>query len=373
MTDSRLRALAKTVMRDSLLLAPGERVLIDIWDGAEDFACCLVQAAYEAEALPFVLLQSSRVNRALYQGASEESMADWLRFEQVRMEAMDAYVVVRKQDNIYAYSDVPPRQMERFSRYYGRLHNQIRIPNTKWCVLRYPNDAMAQLAAMSTEAFEDYYFNACCLDYVRMRELIGPLRAYLAEADEVRILGPGTDLVFSIKGMCAPVSTCGRWNLPCGEVGMPVHPDSANGSIAYNVPSCYQGRVFRDIRFVLKEGVITEARADDSEGLNQILDTDAGARRIGEFAMGLNPFITRPAMDTLFDEKMALSLHFTPGHSNVNPSAIHWDLVTSHAAELGGGRIWVDGKLLRRDGLFVGEFEALNPDNLKKEVGPRPM
>ena len=152
---------------------------------------------------------------------------------------------------------------------------------------------------------------------------------------------------------------------------MQVVPGSANGTISYNLPSAFQGFVFRDVRLVLRDGQSVEASANDSERLNRILDTDAGARRIGEFSMGVNPYITRPILDTLFDEKMTMSLHFTPGNSQNNPSAIHWDLVTSHAPQYGGGSIWLDGELIRQDGIFVPEdLQGLNPEPLRAYVKP---
>ena len=217
----------------------------------------------------------------------------------------------------------------------------------------------------------DFYCNTCCLDYRRLNQLVTPLRTRLSQADQIRLVGPGTDLTFSIKGLCLPKSTCGTWNVPCGETGMPVVQDSANGTIQYNMPSYFQGFRFENIRFVLKDGVIVEATANNTALLNSILDIDPGARRIGEFALGFNPYVTRPIFDTLFDEKMQMSLHFTPGNSPNNPSSIHWDLVTSHAPEHGGGEVWVDGELIRKDSLFLTEdLVQLNPEALLPEIAP---
>ena len=365
MIDQRFYKLAAQVIDYSVSLKPGERVLIDVWDGADDLGTALMEAAYAVGGLPFVTHQSMRMNRCMIQNATVAYMEDWLRYQSYRMREMDAYIVVRKKENVNEWAGIDPERMAIFEKYHGRLHFGIRIPQTKWCVLRYPNASMAQLAGMSTEEFEDYYFKACCLDYRRMCKVVEPLAKLCARTDQVRIVAPGTDITFSVKGLCPGVPRCGQRNVPCGEMGMPVVVDSANGEITYNVPSEIQGTVFRDIHLVLRDGLIVEATSSDTKRMNEILDTDANARRIGEFALGFNPFLTRTTIDTIFDEKRTKTIHFTPGNSEINPSAIHWDIVQSHAAEDGGGEIWFDGELIRKDGLFVREdLLPLNPENL---------
>ena len=164
-------------------------------------------------------------------------------------------------------------------------------------------------------------------------------------------------------------SCCGMFNRPCGETGMGIVQGTANGTIRYNIPSHYKGTLFTDVELTFRDGVIVHATANDTKRLNQILDTDPGARRIGEFAIGFNPLITKPMNDTLFDEKMRMSLHFTPGNGGNNPSEIHWDLVQSHDPAYGGGEIWFDDVLVRKDGLFViDELKGLNPEQLRKEI-----
>lgn len=369
MKDPRIRKMAKQVIEYSVHLQPGEKVLIDIWDEAYDFAEELVGAAQEAGGQPFVNLQSLSLNRRLIMNATEESMEAWYKYENFRMEDMDAYIVVRKNHNNKTYEGIPAEKMRLYNKYYGKLHYGTRITNTKWCVLRYPNDSFAQSAGMSTQELEDYFFENCCLNYRRMNELAAPLNDLMMRTDQIAIKAPGTELTFSIKGCCKPPA-CGIFNIPCGETGMPIIPESANGRISYNLPSFFQNTLFEDISLTLKDGKIVEARSNHTERMNEILDTDPNARRIGEFAMGFNPYITRPINDTLFDEKMAMTMHFTPGNDSIyNPSAIHWDIVTSHAREMGGGEIYADGVLIRKDGLFVlDELKQLNPRELKKEL-----
>ena len=369
MKDPRIRKMAKQVIEYSVHLQPGEKVLIDIWDEAYDFAEELVGAAQEAGGQPFVNLQSLSLNRQLIMNATEESMEAWYKYENFRMEDMDAYIVVRKNHNNKTYEGIPAEKMRLYNKYYGKLHYGTRITNTKWCVLRYPNDSFAQSAGMSTQELEDFFFENCCLNYRRMNELAAPLNDLMMRTDQIAIKAPGTELTFSIKGCCKPPA-CGIFNIPCGETGMPIIPESANGRISYNLPSFFQNTLFEDISLTLKDGKIVEARSNHTERMNEILDTDPNARRIGEFAMGFNPYITRPINDTLFDEKMAMTMHFTPGNDSIyNPSAIHWDIVTSHAREMGGGEIYADGVLIRKDGLFVlDELKQLNPRELKKEL-----
>jgi len=369
MKDPRIEKMAKQVIEYSVHLQPGEKVLIDIWDEAYDFAEALMDVAQRVGAYPYINLQSLTLNRHMIMRATEESMEAWYRYENYRMEDMDAYIVVRKNNNIKTYEGIPSEQMKLYNRYYGKLHYGTRITNTKWCVLRYPNDSFAQAAGMSTEKLEDFFFDTCCLNYRRMNELAAPLNDLMMRTDQIRIKAPGTDISFSIKDCCKPPA-CGIFNIPCGETGMPIIPESANGIISYNLPSFFQNTLFENIRLTLKDGIITEAVSNHTERMNQILDTDKNSRRIGEFAMGFNPYITKPIQDTLFDEKMAMTMHFTPGNdSRYNPSAIHWDIVTSHAKEMGGGEIYADGVLIRKDGLFVlDELKQLNPEEMKKEL-----
>ena len=247
---------------------------------------------------------------------------------------------------------------------------EIRVPKTRWVVLRYPSPAMAQMAAMSEEAFEDWYFSVCTMDYAKMSKAMDSLVEVMARTDKVRIVGPGTDITFSIKGL-PPIKCDGTMNIPDGEVYSAPVRDSVTGCISYNTPAEHEGFTYEKIRFVFEKGRIVEATCNDNVRIRRVLDVDEGARYVGEFSIGVNPFITSPMKETLFDEKIAGSIHFTPGNSyddcfNGNRSALHWDLVLIQTAEWGGGEIWFDGALVRKDGRFVApELELLNPENLR--------
>ncbi|HMM22915.1 MAG TPA: aminopeptidase [Selenomonadales bacterium] len=366
--DLRINLLAKNLIRYSTELKPGEKVLIEVFDQALPLVKALVDEAYRADAVPFVAIKNNQVLRALLKGASAEQLKLTAGWEAERMRAMDAYIGIRAAENITELSDVPSGQMKLFQQHWQKpVHTDLRVPHTKWCVLRYPGPTMAQLAGMSTEAFEDFYFQVCNLDYAKMSAAMDPLVELMRQTDKVQIVGPGTDLVFSIKDI--PAIKCdGRLNIPDGEVYTAPVKSSVNGVLSYNTPAVYQGVTYENIRLEFRDGKIIKATASDTEKINKVLDTDEGARFVGEFALGVNPYIKKAMKDTLFDEKINGSFHFTPGSSydnafNGNKSAIHWDLVSIQTPEYGGGEIWFDNVLIRKDGKFVlPQLAALNPE-----------
>jgi aminopeptidase len=371
MRDPRIQTLAKNLITYSVELKKGEKVLIENFGLQRELVTALVQEAYLAGGFPFVLLKDHQVDRSLLMGAQEEQLEMMASFEAQVMSEMDAYIGLRAGDNISELSDVPNDKMALHGKTVGtKVHREIRVPKTKWVVLRYPSSSMAQLANTSTEAFEDFYFNVCNLDYSKMDEAMDSLVTLLDRTDKVQLKGPGTDLIFSVKDIPS-IKCAGKRNIPDGEVYTAPVRDSVNGTITYNTPSPYQGFTFENISFTFENGKIVEASANDSERINKILDTDEGARFIGEFAIGVNPYIQHPMKDILFDEKIDGSFHFTPGQcyeeaSNGNSSSIHWDIVMIQRPEYGGGEIYFDDVLIRKDGRFVvPELEALNPENLK--------
>ncbi|WP_096202646.1 aminopeptidase [Bacillus sp. FJAT-45350] len=371
MRDPRISTLAKNLINYSVKLQKGEKVLIENFGLQKELVKALVKEAYEAGGYPFVSLKEHQIDRELLMGASEEQLTMTATFEANVMKEMDAYIGLRAGDNIAELSDVPSDKMALHGKTVGtKVHREIRVPHTKWCVLRYPSSSMAQLASMSTEAFEDFYFDVCNLDYGKMDKAMNSLMNLMNKTDKVQIKGVDTDLTFSIKDIPA-IKCAGQFNIPDGEVFTAPVKNSVNGTITYNTPSPYQSFTFEKISFTFKDGKIVEATANDTERINKILDTDEGARFIGEFAIGVNPYIQNPMQDILFDEKIDGSFHFTPGQcydeaSNGNKSSIHWDIVMIQRPEYGGGEIYFDDVLIRKDGRFViPELECLNPENLK--------
>jgi len=355
-------------------MQPGEKVLIEAFDIPEEMTIALVREVAAAGGIPLVQTYWQRVVRAVNMGAVEEQVKLQGRLERARMEAVDCYVGLRGSHNIAEASDVGREQMSLVEKYHwGPVHQEVRVPKTKWVVLRWPTGSMAQAANMSTEAFEDFYFRVCAdVDYAKMKAAAAPLHELMDITDQVRIVGPGTELSFSKKGI--PSKGCyGDRNIPDGELfSCPVR-DSVNGTLQFNCETLYRGTVFNNIKLTFKQGKIVGAVADsdgNTKKLNEILDSDEGARYIGEWSLAFNPFILKPMKDILFDEKIAGSFHMTPGQAyeeagNGNKSQIHWDMVCIQRKEYGGGEIYFDGKLVRKDGVFVlPELEGLNPEKL---------
>ena len=364
-TDPRLNQLAELLTGFSTSLKENERVLIDAFDVPEAMVVALIRAARRRGALPFAQIHQARVTRELMRGAVKEQYAPHAEVELARMKKMDAYIALRGSANIFETSDISAASVQLVSKLMKPVQDR-RVNHSKWVVLRWPTPAMAQQAGMSTEVFEDFYFRVCTLDYRRMTPGMNALRDLMCRTDRVQLKGPGTDLSFSIKGIGA--KECGGLrNIPDGEVFSCPVKESVEGVLQYNAPMVYLGTSFDQIRLVFKQGRIVEATANNTRRLNEILDSDPGARYIGEFALGFNPHILQPMRDILFDEKIAGSFHFTPGQAyddcgNGNKSQVHWDMVCIQRPDYGGGEIWFDGKLIRQDGLFLPKaLQKLNP------------
>ena len=369
MTDPRYSKLATLLVGYSCALKKGEHVLIDAIDIPDEFTVELMRAVRHAGATPLVEVRHGRVTRELLRDTNDHHASLIRDVEMFRMKKVQAYIALRGSANTSETSDVPSDRMQLYSRVLRPVLN-YRVNKTRWVVLRWPTPSMAQSAGMSTEAFEDFYFNVCTMDYRRMAKAMIPLERRMKKADRVRLKSPGTDLSFSIKGIGAKMCKGDR-NIPDGEVFSCPVKNSVNGTIQFNTPTLYSGTRFENVRLEFREGRVVNATSNNTKRLNEILDTDAGARYVGEFSLGFNPYILSPMCDILFDEKIAGSLHFTPGQAyedcdNGNRSAVHWDMVLIQRPEWGGGEIWFDGELIRKDGLFVPkDLKALNPENLK--------
>ena len=370
--DVNFTKLAGVLTGFSTNLQKGERVLIDAFDIPESMVVALVRAARERGAVPFVNIQRARISRELVNDLDAEQFETQATWELSRMQKMDAYIAVRGSDNIFEMSDIDPSKVGQVMKAMKGVLD-YRVNKTKWVILRWPTPAMAQQAMMSTESFEDFFFRVCAQDYSRMAEGMAALELLMAETDRVEIKGPDCDLRFSIKGISA-VACGGIHNIPDGEVFSCPVKESVEGEITYNTPTVYQGTSFDRIHLKFEKGKIVHADGTNPVRLNEILDSDAGARYIGEFAIAFNPHILEPMRDILFDEKIAGSFHFTPGQAyeeadNGNRSQVHWDMVQIQRPEYGGGEIWFDGELIRKDGIFVKEeLKKLNPDYLLGKI-----
>jgi aminopeptidase len=364
MQDARFEKLASLLVNYSTDLKPNEKVLIESFDAPDEMTIALVRAARKAKAIPFVQLQRARVTRELALEIDARALDLTAAYELARMKKMDAYIAVRGSNNISELADVPIDKMKLVAKKLRPLQDQ-RVQKTRWVVLRWPTPAMAQLAGMSTEAFENFFFKVCTLDYRKLQPGMKALKALMEKTDQVKIKGPATDLQFSMKGISAIICGGDR-NIPDGEVFSCPVKNSVQGHVTFNAPSIYQSTAFDNIRLEFRDGKIVDATSNQTQKLNAVLDSDSGARYIGEFSLGCNPYIMQPMRDILFDEKIAGSFHFTPGQAyqeadNGNRSQVHWDMVSIQRKDYGGGEIYFDGQLVRRDGEFLPtQLRSLN-------------
>ncbi len=364
MHDTRFDKLAKLLVEYSTRLKRNENVLIEAFDVPDEMTIALIRATRKVGAIPFVQIQRAQVNREIALKALDRQLNLAARHELARMKKMDAYIALRGSNNITELSDVPVNKMQLIAKKMRPVTDQ-RVKKTKWVVLRWPTPSMAQLASMSTEAFENFYFDVCTLDYRKLQPGMKALKRLMEKTGRVEVKAPGTDLRFSIKGI--PAVICGGdRNIPDGEVFTAPVKDSVQGHITFNAPTIYQSVGFDGIRLEFRGGRIVDAKSNQTEKLNKILDSDPGARYIGEFSLAFNPHILEPMRDILFDEKIAGSFHFTPGQAydeadNGNRSQVHWDMVSIQRPDYGGGEIYFDGKLIRRDGEFLPkQLRSLN-------------
>lgn len=372
MKDIRIQKLATNLLEHSVSLQKGENILIEIiGEDAIALGKELIRQAESKGANPQFNIINHEIMRELLKNCTEEQIKMYTKNDLQRMKDMDVYIGIRASSNTAELNGIPKEKMEIYNKYYMLpVHLEERVKNTRWCILRYPNKSMAQMSNMSTEEFEDFFFNVCTLDYDKMSKFMNNLVDLMNKTNEVHIVGEGTDLRFSIKGIPAE-KYMGTFNIPDGEVATAPVKESVNGHITYNTETRYNGILFNNIRFEFENGKIINATSNKTKELNEILDTDDGSRYIGEFALGLNPYIERPIGDTLFDEKIKGSFHFTPGDSleesdNGNRSSIHWDIVNIQTPEYGGGEIYFDNVLVRKNGMFVlDELKSLNPEMLK--------
>ncbi|MEX1048507.1 MAG: aminopeptidase [Akkermansiaceae bacterium] len=357
MHDARIDALARQLVGHSTALKKGEKILIDLHEVPDAIGLALIREVRAKGALPFIRIHRGRLTREMMKGAEDAQYQLIAKHLLAEMKDMDAYIAIRGGDNIVENSDIPPDRM-RLAMKHMRPVLDHRVKKTKWCVLRWPSPSMAQQAGMSTEAFENFYFDVCLLDYKALGPAMNALKKLMDQTDRVEIKGPGTDLRFSIKDIPA-LTSGGNYNIPDGEVFTSPVRNSVEGHITYNAPTIYQGIPFDSIRLEFSKGKIVKAEAGAKTAeINKILDSDEGARYIGEFALGFHPLIREPMRDILFDEKIAGSFHFTPGQAyeeadNGNRSQVHWDMVSIQRKDYGGGEIYFDGKLIRKDGIFL--------------------
>ena len=365
------RKLADMIAGYSIDVKEDENVLISFESiEAVNFVECLIDEINKRKGNAFVRFDLPRLHNMALEKISDSGIKVLEKEGKLDVENYDSFISIRSNFNDYEGVDVPNETRKKIGKRLAKSRD-IRVNNKKWVLLNYPTSLDASKMRMPTKKFYEYAFKAMCYDYRLMKNDILPLKELMEKTDMVRIVAPGTDISFSIKGMNM-VPCCGEKNIPDGEIYCAPIKNSVNGVIKYNTPSPYQGLVFHGVTLTFKDGKIIKASCDEQElvgKLEEIFNSDEGARYVGEFSFGLNPFILNPMGDILFDEKIIGSIHFTPGSAykdsyNGNDSVIHWDMVLIQRPEYGGGEIYFDDVLIRKDGLFV--LDELKPLNGKE-------
>lgn len=371
MDNAKLKKLANKLLTYSIKVKENENLLIELF-GEEGIPLAkeIIKEAKKLKVNVFFNIIDYELLKEFLNNANEKQIKMYAKHDLSRMKEMNAYIGISSKKSENEFTGILLEKMEMYNKFYMvPVHFKERIKK-KWCILRYPNKFFAQKNKMTLEKAEEFYFNVCNLDYEKISKAMDNLVLLMNKTDKVRIIGRGTKLNFSIKGIKAE-KYVGNFNLPDGEVASAPVKNTVNGYITYNTETKYNGHKFNNIKFEFQDGKIVKATANDTVALNEILDTDEGARYIGEFAFGLNPYIKSVIGDTLFDEKVYGSFHFTPGDAleesdNGNRSSIHWDIVNIQTTEYGGGEIWFDDILIRKNGEFVLEnLKCLNLEMLK--------
>lgn len=357
--------LANQLLDHSTELKADENILIQsIGFNSIGLVRALVDQVKKRNAHPFIRIEDPEINRMLLESGSNDFWERQASTDQLPlMKQMDAFIGIRGSENIYENSCVGPEANKAYSeKFLNPVHFKERVENTRWCVLRYPSAAFAMNAKMPTERFRKFYFDACLFNYNKLEEAMKPLHERLSQTDMIHLKGRGTDIRFSVKGQNW-IPCFGKRNIPDGELFSSPILDSAEGEITYS-PSVYQGKPFEFVKLMVKGGIVVDFDSSNNTALEEILETDEGARRFGEFSFGLNPVIENPMYDILFDEKIYGSNHLTLGNdyeiaANGNESNIHWDLVCI------GPDVYLDGEKVREGRQFItSNLEGLNPENL---------
>lgn len=364
--DERIKKLSNTIVNYSVGVKEGDRVLIQYENAlCKPLVIQLVKDIYKKKAIPSTKLIDNEISSLILENADSKTIDEIVKQKTYEVENNDVFIRICYTENEYEDSKIS-KNIRRELGEKSQEIDDVRINKRRWTLLNYPSVIDAYKAHMKYEDFYNFSMDVMNVDYKTLNEKIKPLKELMEKTDKVKIVGPGTDLTFSIKGLPA-VPCCGNANIPDGELYTAPIKNSVNGVITYNTPSPYHGNIFNNIKLEFKDGkIINCTTTEHNEELIEIFNTDEGARYVGEFSLGFNPMITKPMGDILYDEKIMGSLHFTPGRcyedcDNGNISSIHWDLVLIQTEQYGGGKIYFDDVLIRKDGMFVlDELKDLN-------------
>lgn len=370
--DNRLKQLAKNIVDYSLEMQSGETLLLTaVGEVQFELASAIMEYCQEKNIGVISECLTVKEYDARWEGIDRLRLDEIINREKQWYADSDATCILKTTENFRPLNN---EESKLFAEYMNVIHIGIRIKR-RWCLTGVPSSVSAKVLNLPHDQLYDFYLNASSIDYNALSLAQDQLVSFIKKTDKVHILSKGTDLTFSIKGL-PPIKCMGKRNIPDGEVYTAPVKNSINGCITYNVPSQHNGILHENIRLEFKNGKIINASSSHTKELNEVFDIDEGARYVGEFAFGLNPLVTMPCNDVLYDEKISGSIHLTPGGcyercNNGNHSSLHWDLVQIQTPEYGGGEIWFDDVLIRKDGLFVPKaLQCLNPDQLLKNLDP---
>ena len=362
------KKLAEIIVNHSLKVKENERVLIT-YNGIESISLVkeIVKEVIKAKGVVEADYQNQNINDYVRSNMTDAVINSKVNKMKYEVENYDCFVKLCYRKSDY-YDKNTDKDMKNKLNEMIHPYKEIQVNKRRWVLLNYPSIVDSFKAHMTPFEFYNFAFSTMTVDYDKMYQDMLPLKELMEKTDKVRIVAPNTDLTFSIKGLPA-IICAGESNIPDGECFTAPVKDSVNGTITYNVPSPYQGEIFEHVSLTFKNGQIIKASSNNNAKIKEIFSTDEGARYVGEFSLGLNPVIMEPMGDILYDEKIAGSIHFTPGCcydecDNGNKSQIHWDMVLIQRPEYGGGEIYFDDVLIRKNGLFV--LPELEPLNYKK-------
>jgi aminopeptidase len=368
LTDSRVEKFARILVDYSTSVKAGDRVAISTSTAAEELVRVLYGLILERGAYPHVLMEFSDQTDILYAHASDEMLEFIPEFTKMAFEKFDVLLKIRADINTRSLTNVDPsRQVRRQKALAKLIQAQMQRGATgelRWMSTIFPTHAYAMDAEMGFDEFQDFAYRACHADaessdpvayWESVQEAQRRYIDMIQGHDRIEIRGPNADLTLSIKGRTF-VNGCGHNNMPDGEIFTGPVEESANGWVRYSYPAVFQGRVVEGVELTFKEGKVVKATAQKNEALLlRMLDTDAGARYLGEFAIGTNYQITRFIKNILFDEKIGGSFHMALGASypetgSRNRSAIHWDMICDLRQD---SEMLVDNQVIYRNGQFI--------------------
>jgi len=354
MVDKRIIDVAKLLIDYSTKTKSGDRVLIRADASAKDLALEVYKHALLRGAHPWIRIDLPSSRYVFFKHASDEQLGFVPEHEMTEIKNTDVYLSLGAPSNVKELSSIDPARISARMKALKEV-DEWRVEKTRWVVFAYPTEALAQEAEMSLQEFEDFAFNACLVDWAEVSKKLEILKQNVDAADKVEIVSPDTHLEFSVKGRIG-VAASGDKNMPDGEFYTSVVEDSVNGKVHFDVPAIWYGNVVEGITLTFEKGRVVSAKAARNQAfLEKILSTDEGAKRIGEFGIGLNYGITKSVKLILFDEKIGGTVHFALGRGyketlSQNDSAIHWDMIKDLRKD---GEIYFDGKLVMKNGKWL--------------------